>query len=276
MKRIVKKILVYLVKSIVSFLHLFKIGRYILEKIDQSIHEQNYKICYKNKNYQFFTPNRVNYFRAITFLTKEPDTIEWIQSFDDNMIFWDVGANIGIYSCFAAKEKRAKTYAFEPSMFNLKILSQNIFHNNLSKDVVIIPISLNEVSKIDDFNMSNTIAGGALSSFSHRISEDGKTFQPVFTYKTLGMSGNDLVQKLKIDKPNYIKIDVDGIEHLILNGFSDILSDTKSILIEVSNNFKAKKNYIKNFLEKNSFYLISKDNFNLKSGTSNQIWKKKN
>ena len=90
------------------------------------------------------------------------------------------------------------------------------------------------------------------------------------------MSGNDLVQKLKIDKPNYIKIDVDGIEHLILNGFSDILSDTKSILIEVSNNFKAKKNYIKNFLEKNSFYLISKDNFDLKSGTSNQIWKKKN
>ena len=276
MKKIIKKILINLIKSTVSFLHQFKIGRYILEKIDLSINEQNYKIFYKNKKYQFFTPNRVNYFRADTFLTKEPDTIEWIQSFDDNMVFWDVGANIGIFSCFAAKEKKAKTYAFEPSMFNLQILSKNIFHNNLSKDIVIVPISLHEVSKIDNFNMSNTMAGGALSSFSHRISEHGKTFQPIFTYKTLGMSGNDLVQKLKIDKPNYIKIDVDGIEHFILNGFSDILSDTKSILIEVSNNFEAKKNYIKNFLEKNSFYMITKDSYDLKSGTSNQIWKKKN
>ena len=196
----------------------------------------------------------------MTFLTKEPDTIEWIQSFDDNMIFWDVGANIGIYSCFAAKEKRAKTYAFEPSMFNLKILSQNIFHNNLSKDVVIIPISLNEVSKIDDFNMSNTIAGGALSSFSHRISEDGKTFQPVFTYKTLGMSGNDLVQKLKIDKPNYIKIDVDGIEHLILEGGLKFLKkdEIRSLSIEINENFVEQCEKVLSIMKETDFLLKSK------------------
>ena len=63
----------------------------------------------------------------MTFLTKEPDTIEWIESFENEMVFWTVGANIGIFSCFAAKEKQAKTYAFEPSTFNLEILSKNIF-----------------------------------------------------------------------------------------------------------------------------------------------------
>ena len=63
----------------------------------------------------------------MTFLTKEPDTIKWIESFDNDMVFWDVGANIGIFSCFAAKEKRARTCAFEPSMFNLKVLKKNIF-----------------------------------------------------------------------------------------------------------------------------------------------------
>ena len=67
MKKIIKKILINLIKSTVSFLHQFKIGRYILEKIDLSINEQNNKIFYKNKKYQFFTPNRVNYFRADTF-----------------------------------------------------------------------------------------------------------------------------------------------------------------------------------------------------------------
>ena len=101
--------------------------------------------------------------------------------------------------------------------------------------------------------MSNPRVGGAQSSFSQSISEEGKIFKPAFTYQTLGLSGNDLVQKLKIDKPNYIKIDVDGIEHLILNGFSEILDETKSILIEVSNTFKVKKDHIRDFLEKTHF-----------------------
>ena len=131
----------------------------------------------------------------MTFLTKEPDTIKWIESFDNDMVFWDVGANIGIFSCFAAKEKRARTFAFEPSMFNLEVLSKNIFYNNLSKNIVIIPISLNDKTKIDDFNMSNPKVGGAQSSFSQSISEEGKIFYPVFSYKTLGLTGNDFVKK---------------------------------------------------------------------------------
>jgi len=38
--------------------------------------------------------------------------------------------------------------------------------------------------------------------------------------------------------PNYIKIDVDGIEHLILSGFDKYLSNKKieSVLIEVNEN----------------------------------------
>ena len=155
-------------------------------------------------------------------------------------------------------------------------LRLHIFYNNLSKEIVIVPISLNDKTKIDDFYMSDPRVGGAQSSFSPSISEEGKIFKPVFTYRTLGLSGNDLVQKLKIDKPNYIKIDVDGIEHLVLNGLSEILDETKSILIEVSNTFKVKKDQIRDFLEKNSFYMISKEKTDLKDGVFNQIWKKKN
>jgi FkbM family methyltransferase len=276
MKKIIKKIVKYLINLIVNFVYIFRFGKYFLEKVDLSIHKQKHQFIYKNKKYKFFTPNRLNYDRAMTFLTKEPDTIEWIESFENEMVFWDVGANIGIFSCFAAKEKQAKTYAFEPSMFNLEILSKNIFYNNLSKEIVIVPISLNDKTKIDDFYMSDPRVGGAQSSFSQSISEEGKIFKPVFTYRTLGLSGNDLVQKLKIDKPNYIKIDVDGIEHLVLNGLSEILDETKSILIEVSNTFKVKKDHIRDFLEKNSFYMISKEKTDLKDGVFNQIWKKKN
>ena len=42
--------------------------------------------------------------RVRTILDKEPDTIEWIDNFsidnNDNFIFWDIGANIGLYSLY--------------------------------------------------------------------------------------------------------------------------------------------------------------------------------
>ena len=100
MKRIIKKIVKYLIKLSVNFIYTFRFGKYLLEKIDLSIHKQKYQFFYKDKKYLFFTPNRLNYYRAMTFLTKEPDTIKWIESFDNDMVFWDVGANIGIFSCY--------------------------------------------------------------------------------------------------------------------------------------------------------------------------------
>ena len=247
MKTYLKKIIKYFAKISVDFLFFFSFGRYFLEKIDLNISEKNYEIFYGKNNYKFLIPNRINHFRAKTFLTKEPDTIQWIKNFEKDSIFWDVGANIGIFSCFASKERNSKTYAFEPSMFNLEILSKNIFYNNLSKNIIIVPISLNDNSKIANFNMSKIVAGGAHSTFSKTYEEDGNIFKPVFSYKTLGLSGNDLVKKLNIDKPDYLKIDVDGIEDLILDGFSEILDDTKSILIEVNENFATKKIILKYF-----------------------------
>src|SRR5215467_14181444 len=56
--------------------------------------------------------------RAQTLLAKEPETIEWIDSFADGDTFWDIGANIGIYSVYAAVSRRVRVLAFEPSAAN--------------------------------------------------------------------------------------------------------------------------------------------------------------
>ena len=35
------------------------------------------------------------------FFSKEPETLEWIDNFSkDSSIFWDIGANIGLYSIY--------------------------------------------------------------------------------------------------------------------------------------------------------------------------------
>ena len=89
-----------------------------------------------------YTPNSVCGFRADTFSTKEPETLVWINGFKENATFFDIGANIGLYSCYAAKKLKCNTFAFEPSFFNLELLSKNIFVNNLSSLIKIVPISL--------------------------------------------------------------------------------------------------------------------------------------
>ena len=59
-----------------------------------------------------------------------------------NSIFYDVGANIGLYSIISAILYSKKVIAFEPSFFNLQLLSKNIYKNNLSEKIIIVPISL--------------------------------------------------------------------------------------------------------------------------------------
>jgi len=281
MKKILKKILKFITNKIVNFLYLFNAGRYLLELIQIHSRSKKYSIYYKENRYDFFIPNRLNYFRAKTFLTKEPETIEWIEKFKEKSVFWDIGSNIGLYSCFASKERDAKTFSFEPSLFNLELLSKNIFLNQLSEKVIIVPLSLTDKLKISNFNMSNTESGGSMSTFSEKYSHDGKLFNSVFKYKTIGISGNDFVKKLNIDKPNYIKIDVDGIEHLILIGLDQILDKTKSILIEVNEKFELQKNNIKQILESQGFFLDEKRQSEmvkcskLNSEVYNQIWSRR-
>ena len=95
------------------------------------------KDSYKKKNILgrdiiFFTPNEITDWRINTFFTKEPETLEWIDSFKgEKIVFWDIGANIGLYSLYAAiKHPNIEIVSFEPSVNNLRILSRNIYKNN--------------------------------------------------------------------------------------------------------------------------------------------------
>ena len=233
------------------------------------------KINHNGNDFYFHTPNWVTLYRADTFSTKEPETLNWIDKFDPGSIFWDIGANVGLYSIYATKTRNVKTYSFEPSVFNLEFLAKNINLNKLQDQINIIPIALSDHSSINTFNMSNIEWGGALSTFSKSYDQNGDNLIIKFKYNTVGMTANEACNIFNIPKPKYIKIDVDGIEHLILSGMSNILNDTKEILIELNDNFieQAEKSF--NFLTIHGFTLHDKFiDINNKDISANQIWKK--
>lgn len=178
------------------------------------------------------------------------------------------------------KKKNCDVFAFEPSYFNLPILSQNINYNRIQNKVSIIPLPLSDKISHSTFNMSDITEGGALSSFSSLKGYDGKNIKKNFYYKTFGTSIDKFLSQYRLKSPDYLKIDVDGIDHLVLKGGSKSILKCKSILIEINLKYKSQYKLIKQILEKKNFKikhetrLISDENSKFYQ-SFNQIWIKK-
>ena len=54
---------------------------------------------------QYVTPNTATRWRVDTLFEKEPITIEWIAGFKPDDVLIDVGANVGMYTIWAAKSR---------------------------------------------------------------------------------------------------------------------------------------------------------------------------
>jgi precorrin-6B methylase 2 len=56
--------------------------------------------------------------RVQSLFTKEPITLAWIDSFKEGETLFDIGANLGMYTVYAAVMRNANVYAFEPEALN--------------------------------------------------------------------------------------------------------------------------------------------------------------
>jgi FkbM family methyltransferase len=232
--------------------------------------------------FSFYTPNPLARYRAQTFSTKEPETLEWIDKYaPEGGVLFDIGANVGLYSIYHAVTKGGRTYSFEPSVFNLKLLVKNINLNNCHDKIRIISNPLTSVNSFADFNLQSTVESGALSSFGVDYGQDGKKLNIQTSYSTLGFSLDFLVEnKILEDIPASIKIDVDGIEHLILKGATKVLANPlcRSVLIEVDDSFLEQASKVNALLTDAGFTLLEKSSALAASEsgniTYNQIWVK--
>lgn len=216
---------------------------------------------------KFFTPSDLTFWRAKTFHKKEPETLIWIDKFVLNKhkktIFWDIGANVGSYSIYAGRKykKKIEIFAFEPSGLNIGILAKNIVLNKLDNEISICQLGLtNEKKKFLKMHESADEEGGALSNFGKNKDFEGKKFNFKNKYKIFGTSIDDLIKDKVLKKPDYLKIDVDGNEHLILEKAQSILKGNfiKSILIEINENYHQQFKKVIDILRRNNFKFKSK------------------
>jgi FkbM family methyltransferase len=255
------------------------VGRFLYAQIIGSAMERTRTVSHGGTKLVLAVPNALNIYRADTFSTKEPETLEWIDAIPERSVLWDIGANVGLYSCYAARRRSCTVFAFEPSVFNLEVLARNIFLNGLTDRVTIVPLPLSDSVGANTLNMTSTAWGGALSTFGKDYGHDGLPLQKIFEFRTIGLSMAAAAELLRIPPPDYVKMDVDGIEHLILEGGGSILRDVKGILIEINDEVRVHADTAKRILESAGLTLKAKRHaecFDAEPGaagrTFNQIW----
>lgn len=178
--------------------------------------------------------------RVASYSIKEPGTIDWIDEYvEPSDVLYDIGANIGQYSLYAAlryKEK-IRVYSFEPESQNYAALNRNVYINGLSDSITTFCLAISDSTHIDSFNVrSHLRAGEAIHQFGSTVDDAGDAFNPVHRQGMMGVSLDDLHFVYGLEFPRHVKIDVDGLEVDVIRGAMRVLNDPRlrSVLIEVN------------------------------------------
>lgn len=175
---------------------------------------------------------------AYGFGKDEPETVAWIAGLPTDAVFWDIGANIGVYALFAG-QRGIRTLAFEPSASTMAVLTRNIELNGLSDAVSAYPIAFAEKTGLDRLFMAATEAGHSMHGFGTRDTVLG-SIQGGFAQAAVGFSVDDFLQVFAPPAPTHVKLDVDSIEAAILRGAHNTLrTSVRQVLVEIDGATKA-------------------------------------
>ena len=263
--------IIYFFLSIINFFFEKFFKRNILGWIKFFIEQNSYReVKLKSgKKLTLFSPNFLIDILIRDFFKKEPETLDWIDNFkkEKKIIFWDIGSNIGLYSIYAASNyENIEVISFEPSTSNLRILSRNISINNLEKKIKIFQIPLGlEKNKFLEFNERKFNEGESHNSLDKNIDFEGNKINPTNKYQIFSTNIDKIIEDEILDVPDYIKIDVDGIEHLILKGGLKLLKNYKvlEMQIEINENYPDQYNSIIKVMDNCSFKFKEKKRNNL-------------
>jgi FkbM family methyltransferase len=187
---------------------------------------------------RFSTPNAHTAWRVDTLFTKEPDTIEWLEGLGTGDVLLDVGANVGMYSIFAAKVRGIPVHAFEPESQNYAVLNQNIMLNEVDKSVAAYCVALSDRVGFDRLYLSEFVAGSSCHSWGAPLDFHNRPRGSPFAQGCFSSTIDAVVASGAMPVPSHIKIDVDGLEHAVLAGAAETLRHPalRSVLAEINTN----------------------------------------
>ena len=215
----------------------------------------------ENSNIKFDVNSSLEQWRVDSLLTKEPETIAWIEHYaKGGGFFFDIGANIGVYSLYAAKvNKDLQVFSFEPVRSNFQSLLKNATINEFD-NINVFNLALSNSNTLSSMHIRDLRVGNSGAQLNTPIDETGQSFKSQKIEKIVSFSIDFLVDTLNFPVPTFIKIDVDGHEKNIVSGLQSIIKNDnlKSILIEF--NSKDEQYNLTKIIEQHSFIMDKRFN----------------
>lgn len=127
-------------------------------------------------------------------------------------VFIDVGASVGLMSVFASAVvgQSGKVLAFEPQVERFSFLKKNIQLNHL---VNVLPFNIGLGTKEQTLTLYTDRNSPSLVDRSGRATSEKVKIRRL----------EEIVDELKINSVNFIKVDVEGFEVMVLKGAEKIL-----------------------------------------------------
>ena len=180
----------------------------------------------------------------------EPLTTSWFRARADDIVV-DVGAHIGRYSLLAAANG-ATVVAIEPDPANFRLLERNVKLNQKA-NVVLIREAI--TARAHDLILttappSNT---GLSAVKEHTGSESGNLLE-ANQVLVRGRTLDQVVREHRLERIDWLKIDVEGHEIAVLESGAAALEMTRHLILEVTDHTAGK---CRRIVESHGFALVS-------------------
>ena len=141
-------------------------------------------------------------------------------------VFYDVGANVGFFSLIAAKlvGPTGCVYCFEPVAENAASTRGNARLNKL-QNITLFDVAAGRTSGNAELLLTAWDGGSSLATSTV------KPLEPLSTRNVRVVAMDDMIREEKLRLPDFVKIDVEGVELDVLLGMSQTIVDAKPILL---------------------------------------------
>lgn len=166
---------------------------------------------------------------------ERPVVARLLEALDGDDVFWDVGANVGTFSCLAGDLLETGTVvAIEPYPANVERLRQNLGTNDV--DAIVGTCALSSAPADGTLLVLDTERAGTLRGTietTHASVDDA-----VGTVGVDVTTGDRLVASGDVPPPNVVKIDVEGAAPEVLDGMADTIRrpDCRLVVVEPHGN----------------------------------------
>ena len=148
----------------------------------------------------------------------------------NDAVIFDVGANVGSMSLpLAEQTKNGQIYSFEPTHYAFSKFKKNLSLNtDLAKRITLINTFVSD--KVTKFDTSATYSSWKLSSDDvnkHQTHGGTKNSSEGVGVVTL----DEVVEKEKIQRLDFLKIDTDGHEFYVLKGGKEAIAKFKPVIV---------------------------------------------